>query len=145
MGHSVSTVFASQIISIRGHTFNMEISSTDAERSKGLMYRKYLAPLHGMLFFFSKGEEVTMWMKNTYIPLDMIFVDPQRTIACIARNTKPRSQKLLSCGNNIMAVIEINAGESEKFNIQEGDTVTDLPTTVLHLYNETDNFPRLKT
>ena len=108
------------------------------------MYRRYLEPQHGMVFFFAKGESSDMWMKNTYIPLDMIFVNPQKTIACIIHNTKPRSLKILSCPGNIMAVIEINGGESEKLHIKEGELVSNLPTTALHLYNEPDSFPQLK-
>jgi uncharacterized membrane protein (UPF0127 family) len=122
-------------ISINHHKFMLETSSTDAERRKGLMYRRSLKPQHGMLFFFSKGEKTSMWMKNTYIPLDMLFISPEKIIVCIIHNTKPHSLKLLSCPAEVMAVIEINAGETQKYAIHEGMTVTNLPQTILHLYN----------
>lgn len=131
-------------VSINHHNFQLEVSSTDAERARGLMYRRSLESQHGMIFYFAKGESSNMWMKNTYIPLDMLFVNPQKKIECIIHNTKPRSLKILSCPGDIMAVIEINGGEAEKLKIKEGALVSNLPSTVLHLYNEPDNFPQLK-
>jgi uncharacterized membrane protein (UPF0127 family) len=113
-------------VRIHHHEFKLEVSSTDAQRRQGLMYRQSLAPQQGMLFFFSDGEKISMWMKNTYIPLDMLFVQPDGKIACIIKDTKPRSLKFLTCNAKVMAVIELNAGDAEKFHINEGDMVNNL-------------------
>src|SRR5919205_3731717 len=72
------------------HAFSVEVARNDAERAQGLMYRRSLAPDRGMLFDFgARSEPILMWMKNTYIPLDMIFIRPNGTIARVAENAEP--------------------------------------------------------
>src|SRR4029450_437303 len=80
------------------HVFAVEIADNDAERAKGLMYRKELPEGQGMLFDFHREQEVSFWMQNTYIPLDMVFIRADGRILRIAENTEPLSTKLISSG-----------------------------------------------
>lgn len=77
------------------HVFSVELATTEREKETGLMYRKELADGKGMLFDFSPEQEVSMWMKNTYIPLDMIFIRADGRILRIAENTEPLSTKII--------------------------------------------------
>ena len=77
------------------HSFLVEIAANDEERARGLMYRKELPEGRGMLFDFKQEQEVGFWMKNTYIPLDMIFIRADGTIRRIAANTEPLSERMV--------------------------------------------------
>jgi len=105
-------------------TFQVELAETAAERAKGLMYRTELAPGTGMLFDFGVEQPVSMWMKNTYIPLDMIFIRADGRIARIAVNTVPLSTQTIDSGAPVKAVLEIAGGEAAKAGLTVGDRVT---------------------
>jgi hypothetical protein len=103
--------------------FSIELAVTDEERAKGLMFRKEIAEGYGMLFDFKQDQMVTMWMKNTYVSLDMIFIRADGRILRIAENTEPMSTKIISSGGLAKAVLEVVAGTAQKYGIQPGDRV----------------------
>jgi uncharacterized membrane protein (UPF0127 family) len=105
------------------HIFQVEVARTPDQRSQGLMYRKSMPADHGMLFDFERVEPVSMWMKNTYIPLDMLFIRPDGTIARIAANTEPLSTRTISSGEPVLSVLELNAGSAALHGIRPGDRV----------------------
>jgi uncharacterized membrane protein (UPF0127 family) len=105
------------------HVFSVEIATTEQERATGLMYRKELAEGRGMLFDFSPEQQVSMWMKNTFIPLDMIFIRSDGRILRIAENTEPHSEKIISSGGLAKGVLEVIGGTARKYGIQPGDRV----------------------
>ncbi|KQP05394.1 DUF192 domain-containing protein [Methylobacterium sp. Leaf93] len=105
------------------HSFSVEVMRDDESRSRGLMFRRSMPPEHGMLFDFRKVERVAMWMKNTYLPLDMLFIRPDGSIARIATNTEPLSTKVIPSGEPVLAVLELNAGTTAKLGIKAGDRV----------------------
>src|ERR1700686_5126894 len=103
--------------------FSVEMATTEQEKETGLMYRKELADGKGMLFDFSPEQEVSMWMKNTYISLDMIFIRADGRILRIAQNTEPMSTKIIPSGGLAKGVLEVIAGTAQKYGIQPGDRV----------------------
>ncbi|WP_426608931.1 DUF192 domain-containing protein [Bradyrhizobium sp. McL0616] len=103
--------------------FSVEIATTDEEKQTGLMYRKQLADGKGMLFDFNPEQEVSMWMKNTYISLDMIFIRADGRILRIAENTETLSTKIISSQGLARAVLEVPAGTAQKYGIRPGDRV----------------------
>jgi uncharacterized membrane protein (UPF0127 family) len=103
--------------------FSVEMATTEEEKTTGLMYRKELADGKGMLFDFSPPQEVSMWMKNTYISLDMIFIRADGRILRIAENTEPMSTRIISSGGLAKGVLEVIAGTAKKYGIQPGDRV----------------------
>jgi uncharacterized membrane protein (UPF0127 family) len=104
-------------------TFSVELAKTDQERMTGLMYRKSLPEGYGMLFDFSPEQDVSMWMKNTYIPLDMIFIRSDGRISRIAENTTPMSEAIISSGGPAKGVLEVPGGTARKLGIAPGDQV----------------------
>ena len=113
-----------EIVSRTGvHAFSVELATNDAERERGLMFRKELPEGHGMLFDFKEERPVAFWMHNTYIPLDMIFIRANGTILRIAENTEPMSDRLVPSGGPVRAVLEVIAGTAEKLGIAPGDRV----------------------
>jgi uncharacterized membrane protein (UPF0127 family) len=105
------------------HVFAVELARTDEERSRGLMFRKELPEGRGMLFDFSPEQEVSMWMKNTYVSLDMIFIRADGRILRIAENTEPLSERTIPSGGRVRAVLEVVAGTARKLGIAPGDRV----------------------
>jgi len=105
------------------HVFSVEIATTDQERETGLMYRKQMPEGQGMLFDFRPEQPVSMWMKNTYIPLDMIFIRADGRILRIAENTEPMSTKIIASGGPVTGVLEVIAGTAKKLGIAPGDRV----------------------
>lgn len=103
--------------------FSVEIATTEQEKETGLMYRKELPDGKGMLFDFSPEQQVSMWMKNTYIPLDMIFIRADGRILRIAENTEPLSTKIISSGGLAKGVLEVIGGTAKKYGIEPGDRV----------------------
>ena len=103
--------------------FTVEIAVTADERAKGLMYRTELAPDAGMLFDFAVPQPVYMWMKNTYIPLDMLFIRADGRIARIAADTTPLSTRTIESGEPVRGVLELPAGTAEARGIGVGDMV----------------------
>ncbi|MFZ5734786.1 MAG: DUF192 domain-containing protein [Pseudomonadota bacterium] len=103
--------------------FSVEMAKTEQERATGLMYRKELPEGKGMLFDFTPEQPVSMWMKNTYISLDMIFIASDGRIIRIAENTEPESLKTISSGGPAKGVLEVIAGTAKKLGIRPGDRV----------------------
>jgi uncharacterized protein len=103
--------------------FSVELAVSDAEREKGLMFRKEVPEGYGMLFDFKQDQQVTMWMKNTYVSLDMIFIRNDGRIARIAENTEPESERIIPSGAPVRAVLEVVAGTAKKLGIAPGDKV----------------------
>src|SRR5262249_56848075 len=98
----------------------VELAVSDAEREKGLMFRKEVPEGYGMLFDFKKDQQVTMWMKNTYVSLDMIFIRNDGRIARIAESTEPESEKIIPSGAPVRAVLEVVAGTARKLGSAPG-------------------------
>ena len=105
------------------HAFAVELVDNDADRAKGLMYRKELPEGRGMLFDFHRDQEVSFWMQNTYIPLDMIFIRGDGRILRIAENTEPLSTRMIPSGGPVRAVLEVIGGTARKLGIAPGDRV----------------------
>lgn len=105
------------------HRFTVELAVDDRARAKGLMFRKSLEPDRGMLFDFRREQMIGMWMQNTYIPLDMLFIRPDGTIASIARDTTPLSTRTISSDVPVRYVLEVNAGTAARIGAQPGDRV----------------------
>jgi len=105
------------------HALQVEIAETPRQRAQGLMWRKHLASGSGMLFDFKKDDQVIMWMKNTYIPLDMLFIEKAGRIINIARNTTPHSTKTIPSAGPARAVLELPAGSARTLGLRAGDTV----------------------
>ncbi|WP_375160247.1 DUF192 domain-containing protein [Bradyrhizobium sp. RDT46] len=103
--------------------FSVEMATTAEEKETGLMYRKELADGKGMLFDFNPEQEISMWMKNTYVSLDMIFISANGRILRIAENTEPLSTKIISSRGPARAVLEVVAGTVQKYGIRVGDRV----------------------
>ncbi len=105
------------------HLFSVEMADNDASREQGLMFRKELPEGRGMLFDFEREQNVGFWMKNTYIPLDMIFIRADGRILHIAENTKPLSTRVISSNGPVLAVLEVIGGTARKLGIAPGDQV----------------------
>ena len=105
------------------HAFQVEVARNDADRAQGLMYRRSMPPDHGMLFDFGRVEPVAMWMQNTYLPLDMLFIRPDGTIARIAADAEPLSTRTIPSGEPVLAVLELNAGAAARLGVKPGDRI----------------------
>jgi len=103
--------------------FTVEVARTPEEQAKGLMFRQSLAPDRGMIFPYDPPQPVAFWMKNTLIPLDMIFIRQDGTIANIAENTVPLSLEAVPSAEPVVAVLEIAGGRSAELGIKAGDKV----------------------
>ena len=104
-------------------TFSVELAKTEQERETGLMYRKELPDGQGMLFDFAPEQNVQMWMKNTLISLDMLFIQGDGRISRIAENTTIESERIIPSGGPVRAVLEVSAGTAKKMGIAVGDHV----------------------
>jgi uncharacterized membrane protein (UPF0127 family) len=105
------------------HAFRVEVMRTDAERERGLMFRKHLAPGRGMLFDFKTAAPVMMWMKNTYIPLDMVFIGADGRVISTKQDAKPLSEQIIPSNGPALGVLEVNAGTVASLGIKQGDRV----------------------
>ncbi len=103
--------------------FNVELAVTPQQHARGLQGRRALAADAGMLFDFGPSSSVAMWMKDTYIPLDMLFIGNDGRIIAIAADTKPFSLDEISPSGAVRAVLELNAGAAARFGIRIGDRV----------------------
>ncbi len=113
-----------QIVTATGtHHLSVEVARTDEETEKGLMFRRSLPENGGMLFDLQQDQEVSMWMKNTFIPLDMLFVSHDGRIVSLALDAQPMSEALISSRALAAAVIELNAGMVKKLAVEVGDFV----------------------
>ena len=105
------------------HAFRVEEALTQAQRERGLMGRKVLPPDHGMLFVFPATAPVSFWMKDTLIPLDMLFVRADGTIAGIVANAKPLSREIIPSPGPVRFVVELNGGRAAQIGAEAGDRV----------------------
>ena len=103
--------------------FNIEIADTPESRAEGLMFRESLPAGSGMLFVYEKPGHATFWMKNTSIPLDMIFFDSQGRVTSIYRDAIPHDTSLIDGGEDVAAALEINAGMASRFGIDIGSQI----------------------
>ena len=120
-------VFGKDTISIasgdKTHKFRVELALTHQQQMQGLMFRRNMAPDAGMLFVYRREAPIAMWMKNTYIPLDMLFISRDGKIVKIAERTVPLSEATISSGEAVIAVLELNAGTASRLGIGPGDRV----------------------
>lgn len=113
-----------EVVSSRGRArFQVEIAATRAEQERGLMFRKALAPDRGMLFIYKRPQPAAYWMKNTLIPLDIIFIQPDGKVLSIARNARPHDETPLPSGGLVLGVLEIAGGRAAQLGILPGDRV----------------------
>ncbi len=113
-----------RIVTQNGHfTFDVEIADTPDKRARGLMFRESMAEDAGMLFIFERDQVASFWMKNTEIPLDMLFIARDGRIADMHRNAQPHSLRSIRSKMPVFAVLEINAGLTARLGIRVGDRV----------------------
>ncbi|MFL6729515.1 MAG: DUF192 domain-containing protein [Sphingomicrobium sp.] len=105
------------------HRFTVEVAATPEQQETGMMFRRSVPPDRGMIFPYDPPSEVAFWMKNTLIPLDMIFIRADGRIGRIAANAVPQSLDPVPSGQPIAAVLEIRGGRSAELGIREGDRV----------------------
>lgn len=113
-----------EIVSRNGvHVFSVTVADSPAAREKGLMFVKHLPDGQGMLFDFDSEQNIAMWMKNTYIPLDMIFIRGDGRVSHIAQSTTPLSTAIISSQGPVRAVLEVAGGTAARLGIAPGDRV----------------------
>ena len=105
----------------RAHDLTVELAIDPDQREQGLMYRRQLAPDHGMLFDFGETRRVMMWMKNTFLPLDMLFISQDGTVRTIHENAVPLSEAIIDSRESVAYVLELNAGTVKRLGIKPGD------------------------
>ena len=105
------------------HVIAIEIASTDEAKSLGLMYRQTVPADTGMLFPYDRPQELTMWMRNTYASLDMVFIRADGIVHRIEYATEPLSERVIGSKGPVTAVLELAAGEAKRLGIQAGDKV----------------------
>jgi uncharacterized membrane protein (UPF0127 family) len=105
------------------HEFKVEIADTPKMRARGLMFRKSMPADRGMLFDFKAERPVSMWMKNTYLPLDMVFIGRDGRVVGVAADTEPLSERIISSPAPAYAVLELNAGAARQISLAPGDRV----------------------
>lgn len=101
--------------------FKVELARTPAEQARGLMFREEMPPLSGMLFVYPHEADVSFWMRNTLIPLDMIFIDDEGRILRVHENAVPGDETPIPAGAPALAVLEINGGAARRFGLEAGD------------------------
>ena len=107
----------------RLHPFNIWIADTNERRARGLMFVRQLDADAGMLFIYPAAQPIAMWMKNTFIPLDMLFVAADGRVAKVVEHTRPQSLETIESGQPVRAVIELNAGTAGRLHIGPGAQV----------------------
>ncbi len=113
-----------EIVTATGpHAFDVEVARNEKDRARGLMFRRSLPQDHGMLFLFENERPIAMWMKNTYISLDMVFVSRKGRVTSIARGAIPLSEAVIPSGGPVYAVIELAAGAADAIGLSVGDLV----------------------
>jgi len=106
-----------------GIAFDVELADTPARQALGLMYRTEMPERTGMLFPYPVSREITMWMRNTYIPLDMVFIRADGIVHRIAEMTEPHSEEIVASNGAVTAVLEIAGGSARKLGLKPGDKV----------------------
>jgi uncharacterized membrane protein (UPF0127 family) len=113
-----------KLITARGaHVIDVEVTETPAEKAQGLMFRPHLADAAGMLFFYERPQEITMWMRNTYIPLDMVFIRADGVVHRIEARTEPLSENIVASRGDVTACLELAVGAAERLGLEPGDRV----------------------
>lgn len=105
------------------HVFKVEVMRTDEQRARGLMFRRHMPADRGMLFDFKTEQRVMMWMRNTYIPLDMVFITKTGIVINVAEDTEPLSERTISSAAPAFSVLEVNAGVARRIGLKAGDQV----------------------
>ncbi len=105
-------------------SYSVEVAKTRSARSKGLMYRKLMPEDQGMLLYYRDSTRMAIWMKNTYIPLDIIFINKRGEIVKIHTSAEPLSLKTIDSAEKVQAVLELNAGQIKKHGISVGNRVS---------------------
>ena len=105
------------------HAFKVEVMRTDEQRARGLMFRRHMPADRGMLFDFKTEQRVMMWMRNTYIPLDMVFITRAGVVVNVAEDTEPMSERTIPSAGPAYAVLEVNAGVARRIGLKAGDQV----------------------
>ena len=112
------------IVTAAGKThFEIEVMKTPDQQARGLMFRRTLDDSKGMLFDFGLDRPVAMWMKNTYLPLDMVFINADGTVHRVEERTEPLSERVISSNGNVRAVLELNAGTARRIGLKGGDRI----------------------
>ena len=106
------------------HEFQVEIADSEPERNQGLMYRQELAPDHGMLFVFPRTTRIAMWMKNTPLPLDMLFIAEDGRVVDLHERAVPFSLETIAAGRRARYVLEVNGGTVDRLGLAVGDRVS---------------------
>ena len=109
------------------HPFSVELALDDARRAHGLMFRKEMPADHGMLFDFGAPRRVSMWMENTFLPLDMLFIQSDGTVSHIRENAVPHSRDIIDSRGPVKYVLELNAGRVRALGLRIGDKVIGKP------------------
>jgi uncharacterized membrane protein (UPF0127 family) len=113
-----------EIVTASGsHEFSVEVMRSGPQRERGLMFRRYLPQDRGMLFDFGVERPIMMWMKNTYLPLDMIFIGRTGKVVGVAKDAEPLSEKIIPSGAPAYGVLEVNAGTAAQIGLKIGDSV----------------------
>lgn len=105
------------------HSFQIEIAETAEQKARGLMFRRSLADDAGMLFPYLPPQEATMWMRNTYISLDMVFIAGNGSVHRVEEGTEPFSERVISSNGDVAAVLELRAGIARKIGLKRGDKI----------------------
>jgi uncharacterized membrane protein (UPF0127 family) len=105
------------------HRFDIEVVETEQERARGLMYRRSLPQNAGMLFLYDPPQHIVMWMKNTMIPLDMVFIARDGTVHRIESNAEPFSTTRIPSGAVVLGVLELNGGAAQRIGLKPGDRI----------------------
>lgn len=113
------------------YVFDIYLAMTPAQKSRGLMHVRYLPEFTGMLFVHERPRQLSMWMKNTYIPLDILFIRADGSIANIEANTEPLSLKSISAVESLNFALELNAGVTERLAIDTASRVIFPGTNIL--------------
>ncbi len=104
-------------------SYMVEVASDNSSRKRGLMHRKAMALNHGMLLDYKRPQKIAIWMKNTYLSLDIIFIDKEGGIVKLHEGAEPLSLKRIESGSKVRSVLEVNAGQIEEHGIEVGDQV----------------------
>ncbi|CAN0355391.1 unnamed protein product, partial [Discosporangium mesarthrocarpum] len=119
--------FSRESVSIQSggktHKFSVELALNSRQHAQGLMFRRHMAADAGMLFVYRREEPTAMWMKNTFIPLDMLFIAKDGRVKRIAERTLPMSETVIPSGGPVVAVLELNAGTASRLGLKPGDKV----------------------
>ena len=103
------------------HRIDIEVAESDREKAFGLMFRRSMGDSEGMLFPYPTPQEITMWMRNTFISLDMIFIRADGIVHRIETDTEPHSERIIASEGNVTGVLEMKAGSARRLGLKPGD------------------------